>query len=585
MAEGRVERRLAAILAADVAGYSRLMGADEEGTLATLKGHRRELIDPKIAEHHGRIVKTTGDGALVEFASAVDAVRCAMEIQRTMAERNAAIPEDRRVEFRIGINVGDIIFDEGDMYGDGVNIAARVETLASPGAICLSDYAYQQIKGKLALDVTEMGEQQLKNILQPVRIYGVRPDWAAARSALVLPDKPSIAVLPFQNMSGDPEQEYLADGLAEDITTALSKVRSFFVISRNSSFTYKGKAVEVKQVGRDLHVRYVLEGSVRKSGNRVRITAQLVDAVTSHHIWADRYDRELADIFAVQDEITARVMAAIEPHLYATEGIKAKRKPPESLDAWECVVRGLSLMNTRVRTDAAAARELLQKAIVLDPNYAQAYGLLSYITTLGVHLGREPPEPTLRIASNAAHKAVLLDDDEPWAHAALGYALVWSKQAGAAVAELQKALALNPNFAIAHYALALALGYLGRGEEALALGNKAALLSPRDLLARGNAGVTNNVRCFACFVSGRYLEGIEFGRQAVTDSPSSPAGVRPLVANYALAGKIEEAKETLQSLKRLQPDISIQWIRETLPFANPEALQRYVEGFRLAGLE
>jgi tetratricopeptide (TPR) repeat protein len=332
-------------------------------------------------------------------------------------------------------------------------------------------------------------------------------------------------------------------------------------------------------------VRYVLEGSVRKAGNRVRITAQFVDAVTSHHIWADRYDRELADIFAVQDEITERVVAAIEPHLYATEGSKAKRKPPESLDAWECVVRGLSLMNTRVRTDATAARELLQQAIALDPNYAQAYGLLSYITTLGVHLGWDPLKPTLTFASTAAHKAVLLDDEEPWAHLALGYTLIWSKQAGAAVAELEKALALNPNFAIAHYALALAFCYLGRGKDALILGDKAALLSPRDLLARGNAGVTNNVRCFACFVSGRYRDGIEFGQRAIADNPSSSAGFRPLVANWALAGEIEEARATLQKLKLLQPDISIQWINETVPFANPDALQRYVEGFRLAGLE
>ena len=304
MAEARVERRLAAILAADVAGYSRLMGVDEEGTLAALKACRRELIDPKIAEHRGRMVKTTGDGALVEFASAVDAMRCAMEIQRVMAERNAAIPEDRRIEFRIGINVGDIIIDEGDIYGDGVNIAARVETLASPGAICLSDNAYQQMKGKLALDVSDMGEQQLKNIAQPVRVFKARLDDAPARPALALPDKPSIAILAFQNMSGDAEQEYFADGIAEDIITALSKSRWLFIIARNSSFTFKGQAVDIKQIGRELGVRYVLEGSVRKAGNRVRITGQLIEAATGSHLWAERYDRALEDIFAVQDEIT-----------------------------------------------------------------------------------------------------------------------------------------------------------------------------------------------------------------------------------------------------------------------------------------
>ena len=289
------------------------MGVDEEGTLAALKALRREVIDPKIAEHRGRIVKTTGDGALVEFASAVDAVRCAMEIQHALSERNAVISEDRRIEFRIGINVGDIIVDEGDIYGDGVNVAARIESLARPGMICLSDSAYQQIKGKVPLDVSDMGERQLKNIAQAVRVYSVSPDAAPEGPVLALPDKPSIAVLPFTNMSGDPEQEYFSDGITEDIITALSRLRWFFVIARNSTFVYKGKAVDVKQVGRELGVRYVLEGSVRKSGQQVRISGQLIDALTGNHIWAERFDRELTDIFALQDEITTSVTAAIEP--------------------------------------------------------------------------------------------------------------------------------------------------------------------------------------------------------------------------------------------------------------------------------
>src|ERR1700680_2908243 len=271
MAEARVERRLAAILAADVAGYSRLMGVDEEGTLATLKAHRRELIDPKIAEHRGHIVKTTGDGALVEFGSAVDAVRCAMEIQRAIVKRNAGVPQDKRIEFRIGINVGDIIMDGGDIFGDGVNIAARVQTLAEPRTTCLAEFADQQIKGKITADVSDMGEQRLKNIAQPVRVYGLRLDGGPVRPMLALPDKPSIAVLPFQNMSGDPEQEYFADGMVEDIITALSRFKSLFVIARNSSFIYKGRAVDIKQVGRELGVRYILEGSVRKAANQVRI--------------------------------------------------------------------------------------------------------------------------------------------------------------------------------------------------------------------------------------------------------------------------------------------------------------------------
>jgi adenylate cyclase len=319
MADVRVERRLVAILAADVAGYSRLMGRDEEGTLAALKACRRELIDPSLAEHRGRIFKTTGDGVLVEFASAVDAVRCAMEIQRAMVEHNADMPEDRRIEFRIGINVGDIIIDEGDIYGDGVNIAARVEALATPGAVCLSENAYQQVKGKLALDISDMGERHLKNIAQPVRIYSVRLDGALERPALTLPDKPSIAVLPFQNMSGDPEQEYFADGMVEDIITGLSRIRWLFVIARNSSLAYKGKSMDVRRVGRDLGVRYVLEGSVRKAAGRVRITAQLVEAESTRHIWAERYDRAIDDIFALQDDITMSTVAAIEPSLRQAE--------------------------------------------------------------------------------------------------------------------------------------------------------------------------------------------------------------------------------------------------------------------------
>jgi len=386
-------------------------------------------------------------------------------------------------------------------------------------------------------------------------------------------------------MSGDPEQEFFADGITEDLLTTLAKVHWFFVISRNSSFTYKGKAVEVKQVGCELGVRYVLEGSVRKAGNRVRITAQLIEATTGHHVWAERYDRDLADIFAVQDEITEQVVAAIEPQLYAAEGIRAKRKPPESLDAWECVVRALSLMNSRTKLDVTAARELLQKAIALDPGYAQAYSLLSYLTTLGAHLGWETRESTLLLASEAAHKALLLDAGDPWAHVALGYALAWGRRAADAIVEYEKSLAINPNFAVAHYLLALALCWLGRSEEGLAHADKAARLSPRDLLARGNAGVSNNVRATCCFVAGRYRDGIDFACKAIIESPALIPAYRQLVVNCALAGDIQEARTALQTLKRLQPDLSLRWIKEELPYVRAEDQQRYLEGFRLAGLE
>jgi len=320
MVEQRVERRLTAIFAGDVAGYSRLMGADEEGTLSRLNAHRREFLEPKIAQHRGRIVKRTGDGILIEFASAVDAARCAVEIQHGMIERNAPEPQDKRIEFRIGIHVGDIIIEDGDMFGDGVNIAARLEGIAQPGGICISDDAYRQVRGKLDANFQDAGEQELKNIARPVRVYHLRPGGGATETpALALPDKPSIAVLPFQNMSGDPEQEYFADGMVEDIITGLSRIKWLFVIARNSTFTYKGRATDVKQVGRELGVRYVLEGSVRKAADRVRITGQLIDAATGAHVWAQRFDRRLEDIFALQDEITLNVVGAIEPSLRDAE--------------------------------------------------------------------------------------------------------------------------------------------------------------------------------------------------------------------------------------------------------------------------
>ena len=378
MTSERVDRRLVAILAADVVGYSRLMGHDEEQTLATLKALRRSLIDPKIKEHRGRLVKTTGDGALVEFASAVDAVRCAVDIQRAMVERNADLPEARKIEFRIGINVGDIITDDGDIYGDGVNVAARLQEVAKTGSICLSENVYQQIRGKLVVDTTDMGEQQLKNIERPVRVYDVRLDAAPARAALMLPDKPSIAVLPFQNLSGDAEQQYFADGMVEDIITGLSHIKSLFVIARNSSFRYKGQSVDVKQVGRELGVRYILEGSVRRATNRVRVTGQLVEAETGNHLWAERYDRALNDIFALQDELTLSVIGAIEPSLREAEIERVRRKRPDSLDAYDLVLRALPHATVPMPDEAAKAISLLGRALEFEPEYARAHAYLSW---------------------------------------------------------------------------------------------------------------------------------------------------------------------------------------------------------------
>src|SRR3984893_15180441 len=382
LATERVERKLAAILAADVAGYSRLMGADEEGTLARLKAHRRELIDPKIAEHRGRIVKTTGDGLLVEFASPVEAVRCAGEIQKAMREREGSLPEDRRIEIRGGINLGDVIIEEDDVYGDGVNIAARLEALADPGSVVISSAVFEQVRDRVPDGFEDLGDQQVKNIARPVRVYRLAqlstPETPTPMSPLPLPDKPSIAVLPFANMSGDPEQEYFADGVVEEITTAISWLPWLFVIARNSSFTYKGRAVDVKQVARELGVRYVLEGSVRKAGNRVRITGQLIDTATGAHIWADRFDGALDDIFELQDQVASSDVGAIEPKLRQSEIERTARKPTESLDAYDLYLRALAQYYKYTDEGMREAIALLQRALVIDPSYAPAAAMIGW---------------------------------------------------------------------------------------------------------------------------------------------------------------------------------------------------------------
>jgi adenylate cyclase len=387
-------RRLAAILAADVAGYSRLMGLDEEGTLDRLKALRRELSDPKIKEHRGRIVKTTGDGLLVEFGSVVDTVRCAVDVQREMAVRNEGVPKERRIEFRIGINLGDIIKDRGDIHGDGVNVAARLEALAEPGGICVSRVVRDQVRDKLDFAFDDRGEQQVKNIARPVRLFDVRIAGEITTSApdsptavpLALPDKPSIAVLPFTNMSGDPEQEYFADGMVEDIITGLSRIKWLFVIARNSTFVYKGKPIDVKQVGRELGVRYLLEGSVRKAGNQVRVTGQLIDTANATHVWAQRYDRAFDDIFALQDELTMSVIAAIEPTLRQAEIERAKRKRPDSLDAYDLYLRALPLVFTAMPEFSDQALPLLQQAVAIEPDYAVAHAYIAwcYITRVAI---------------------------------------------------------------------------------------------------------------------------------------------------------------------------------------------------------
>ena len=579
MSGERIERRLAAILAADVAGYSRLMSVDEEGTLAALKAVRQSLVDPKVAEHRGRIVKTTGDGALVEFASAVDAARCAIDIQRAMAGRNADVPEDRRIEFRIGINVGDIIIDAGDIYGDGVNIAARIEAQATPGGICLSDNAYRQIKGKLALDVSDMGEQQLKNIPQPVRLYSVRLDAPAARPALALPDRPSIAVLPFQNMSGDPEQEYFADGIVEEIITGLSRLKWLFVIARNSSFTYKGRAVDVRQVGRELGVRYVLEGSVRKGGQRVRITVQLVEAATGSHLWADRYDGGLDDVFDLQDRITLDVVRAIEPSVQRAEVERARHKRPESLDAYDHFLRALPHAWANSLAEAPKALEHLEAALRIDPDYATAHAYAAHC--LLVLFARQTRDPAERASAIQHARAALAGStDDPTALAFAGFVLaILDRDYATAQAALNRALAVNPDSSLALGYFALLHAIVGRYDAAIEFADKANRSSPLDPLRyRADLG-----RGLAHLHTGRYADAIAAYQRAVEVAPRFGVARALLAAAYSCDGRMDEARAAVQRLLELEPSYRVQNL-DGITLGPPDRMEALKAALRKAGL-
>ena len=588
MVEARVDRRLAAILAADVAGYSQLMGVDEEGTLRQLKAHRKELVDPKITEHRGHIVKTTGDGMLVEFISVVDAVRCAVDIQRSMLERNAEVPTETRIQFRIGINVGDIISDDNDIYGDGVNVAARLEALADPGGIDVSRNVHDQVRDKLSFSFEDMGEQTVKNIARPIGVHRIdlteNTGPAVVKSTTAVPkyelesSRPSIAVLPFANMSGDAEQEYFADGISEDIITGLSKLHWFFVIARNSSFTYKGKAVDVKRIARELGVRYVLEGSVRKGGNRVRITAQLIDAATSNHIWADRYDGDLTDIFALQDEITEKVVAAIEPKLLEAEGIRSQNRSPEDLGAWDMMIQANSLFWRMTKTEGEAAIAMLKCAVERYPNYAPAHSTLAFMMLVSGYLGWR--EPLVKQAAALAARAAELDNSDPWAHLALGYVSYSMRRTDEAVEEFQRAIDLNPNFAAAYGYLGLALALDGRSDQAIPQLEQAIRMSPHD---PQNAAF-NMALAVAHYLAGRYNEAIGFCRKALQERHGWTGAHRLYVASLAQAGQIDEARTALQRLRELQPNISVAWIEQNVPYTRDQ-MPKFLEGMRKAGLE
>ena len=586
MADENVTRRLAAILAADMVGYSRLMEADEAGTIARQKARRVELIDPKIAAHNGRIVKTTGDGLLVEFASAVDAVRCAVEVQQAMAEREAEVAEDRRIRYRIGINLGDIVLDGEDILGDGVNIAARLEALAEPDGIAISGSVHEQVQGKLDTVFRDAGARQVKNIARPIHVWcwpgeAVEPESAGSTEPLPLPDKPSIAVLAFDNLSGDPDQEYFADGIAEDIITALSKFRWFFVTARNSSFTYKGKSVDVKQVGEELGVRYVLEGSVRKVGSRVRISAQLINAATGNHVWAERYDRELTDIFEIQDQMTTTIVGTIEPELGDAERERAKRKPTNNLDAWDQYQRGLWHHYRFTEDDLEKAEQLFQSAIELDPGFSRAHANLAYVLLNRVSHGwSDAVAETLGRAMKAGRQAVSLDDKDAFAHMAAGRSLTLRGEFETAIAELEKALDLNPNLANAYHSLGYTLYWSGRAEEALPFFHKAMRHSPHDPLRwtfEYHAGTAHAMLS-------EYEEAIEWYRKA---SRHATSGFWPhvgLVFALAELDRLEAARAALDDALSIRPDLSVSVIASVNHTMHLEYRERYLDALRKVGL-
>jgi adenylate cyclase len=577
-------RRLAAILATDVAGYSRLMGADEEETHARLQAHLRELVDPKIEEHRGRIVKNTGDGLLAEFASVVDAVRCAVEIQRGMIDREPDVPEDRRIRFRIGVNLGDVIVEEHDIFGDGVNVAARLEGLAEPGGIYISRVVRDQIRDKLPYQFEDMGEQRVKNITRPVRVYRVRDIGAIAKSpsapSLTLPDKPSIAVLPFANLSGDPEQEYFADGMVEEIITALSRIRWLFVIARNSSFTYKGQAVDVKQVGRELGVRYVLEGSVRKSGQRVRITGQLIDAVTGAHLWADRFDGSVEEVFELQDQVASSIAGVIEPTLQAAEIRYSAERPAKDLTAYDLYLRARATASSHEREHLARALDLLEQAIDREPRYGPALALAAaYRAGLDNYdwADSRDGEENRRAAVDLAREALRAAADDP---GVLGRAAMvlgrFGEDIDAALALIDRSLVLNPSLAYGWYWSGWLHLFAGQAELAIKHFETSMRLNPRGQRGFHLAGVG-----MAHFVNHRFEDALAALRVSLEEVPTFAPAYRALAACYAHMGRLDEARSILKRLASLTPVV----VPTASPLCRPEDRELFLSGLRLAAGE
>lgn len=587
----RQKRRLSAILAADVAGYSSLMAADEAGTLRRFSALRAEVIEPLIEHHHGAVVGSAGDSLLIEFASVVDAVQCAVEAQQGIAERNAQVREDQRIVFRMGVNLGDVIADGATIHGDGVNVASRLEKLAEPGSVVVARAVHDQVKGKLPFTFVYLGEQRVKNIAEPVRAYRVigamsddtGPDGAPTTApALASPGKPSIAVLPFTNMSGDAEQEHFADGISEDIITELSRFTSLFIIARNSSFTYKGQSVKVQDVGRELGVQYVVEGSVRKAANRVRVTAQLVEAETGNHLWAERYDRVLEDIFEVQDEITRTIAAAVEPELAAAQRDRVVRKPTESLDAWETYQRGLWHMWRYLPQDSPQAIRLLSRAVETDPGFASAHAYLAYAYYQAVVMGwASDADAALEAGFAAAMKARWLDAKDAIAYFALARIHMMRGELDDSIDMLEASVRLNPSFAQSYHGLGMSLTLAGHYDQAIKNLEMAERLSPRDPII----WASRVVHALACLLAGEAAEAVLWSRRTLQVSRNTgywPHAV--LAAALANLGRLDEARVELAVARENKPDLSLAYLRTTLPTRPPGDLGPYLDGLAKAGL-
>jgi len=599
MAE-RVERRLTTILAADVAGYSRLMRADEDDTLAALTACRA-IVDGLIAEHRGRIANTAGDSVLAEFPSVAEGLSCALAIQGEIAKQAEPVSPDRQMRFRIGLHLGDVMIKGGDLLGDAVNVAARLQALAEPGGICVSAAVREHVGNRAAAAFADAGAQQVKNIADPVHVFrvdprpnpppqagegaalGARVGAAAAPAPLPLPDKPSVAVLPFTNMSADPEQEFFADGIAEDVITALSHYPSLFVIARNSSFTYKGRTVDMKEIGRELGVRYVLEGGLRKSGNRIRVTAQLVEAETGNHIWAERYDRDVADIFTVQDEITEAVTIAVAPAIADAELRRAIRKPPGTLDAWAAYQRGLWHMSVFSPDDTALAEKFFTRAIKLDPTFAGGYrGLALAQHRAAAVFQKQGLSEALSSIGALARRAIALDGSDAASRSFLSWAFHLEGDQERAIVEAERALALSPNLASAHRNLGTALLLSGRPREGLALLEASNRLDPRD--QHGLHNHLNRVATASYFLR-EYEAAVEAAQRAIRAFPDFPGPYRWLAAALGQLGRAAEAKEVLEKAISVSPGAFDMYVRKGVPWMRPEDHAHMLEGLHKAGWE